>query len=201
MVLFASSTASLGVRKVMRREHGAEDLFLRDGGGGVNAGQQRGREVEAVLRQRGLRLPAGCAVGDALVHVATDAFELYGCDDGADVDGLVQWRADAQSLHARADLGVEGFGDALLHEQARAGAADLALVEPDAIDEAFDGGVDVGVVKDDEGRFAAEFEREFFGGVGGGLADDAAYFGRAGEGDLVDVVDARPAARRCGRRR
>ena len=78
-------------------------------------------------------------------------------DDGADVDGLVEGRAYAEGFHARTDLVVELFGDAFLHEEARAGAADLALVEPDAVDEAFDGGVEVGVVEDDEGRFAAEF--------------------------------------------
>ena len=107
-----------------------------------------------------LRLPAGGAFGDARIDQLADAFELDRRDDGADVDGFVERRADAEGLHARADLGVERLGHALLHEQARAGAADLALVEPDAVDEAFDGGVEIGVVEDDEGRFAAELERE-----------------------------------------
>ncbi len=107
--------------------------------------------------------------------------------DRADVDGLVQRRADAQRFHARADLVVELLGDALLHQQPRARAAHLALVEPDAVDEAFDGGVEVRVVEDDEGALAAEFQAELLRGIRGGLADDAADLGGAGEGDLVDA--------------
>ena len=79
------------------------------------------------------------------------------------------------------------LGDRLLHDQARAGAADLALVEPDGVDDAFDRAVEIGVVEDDERRLAAELQRQLFAGAGGRLADDAADLGRAGEGDLVDV--------------
>ena len=93
------------------------------------------------------------------------------------------------------------FRDRFLHDQARAGAADLALVEPDGVDDAFDRAVEIRVVEDDEGRFAAELERQLFAGAGGRLADDAADLGRAGEGDLVDVrmIDDEP--RRSRRRR
>jgi hypothetical protein len=88
-------------------------------------------------------------------------------------------------------LAMKRVVDRFLHQQARTGAADLALVEPDRIDQAFDGGVQVGVVEDDEGRLAAQFQRQLLAAAGGGLADDAADFGRAGEGQLVDarVVD------------
>ena len=93
------------------------------------------------------------------------------------------------------------LGDAFLHEQARAGAADLALVEPDGVDHALDRAVEIGVVEDDEGRLAAELQRQLLAGAGGRLADDAADLGRAGEGDLVDVrmLDDQP--RRSRRRR
>jgi hypothetical protein len=97
-----------------------------------------------------------------------------------------------RSLAMRAlELVDEARLDRFLHEEARAGAADLALIEPDGIDEAFDGAVQIGVVEDDVGRLAAEFERQALAGAGGGGADDLADFGRAGEGDLVDagVVD------------
>ena len=63
----------------------------------------------------------------------------------------------------------------------------MALVEPDAVNEAFDGGVKVGVFENNERRFAAEFERKFFVRRGGGFADGAADFGGSGEGDFVDV--------------
>jgi uncharacterized protein YidB (DUF937 family) len=81
--------------------------------------------------------------------------------------------------------------DGLLHEEARAGAADVALVEVDALDDAFDGLVDAGVLEDDVGGLAAEFEREALAGARDGLGDALADLGGAGEGDLVDagVVD------------
>jgi hypothetical protein len=51
----------------------------------------------------------------------------------------------------------------------------------------FDRAVEIGVVEHDERRLAAELERQLLAGAGGRLADDAADFGRAGEGDLVDA--------------
>ena len=49
-------------------------------------------------------------------------------------------------------------GDGLLHQQPRARAADVALVEEDAVDDALDGLVERGVVEDDVGGLAAELE-------------------------------------------
>ena len=116
-----------------------------------------------------------------------DGVELDGVDDGADVDGLVEGVADPEAVHPVFQFVVEAGGDAFLDEEAGAGAADLALVEPDGVDEAFDGAVEVGVVEDDVGGFAAEFEGEGLAGACGGLADALADGGGAGEGDLVDV--------------
>ena len=48
-----------------------------------------------------------------------------------------------------------------LDEQPRAGAADVALVEEDAVDDPFDGLIDRRVVEDDVGGFAAQLERVF----------------------------------------
>ncbi len=45
---------------------------------------------------------------------------------------------------------MEKIGNAFLDQKPRAGAADLPLVEPDRIDDAFHGAVDIGVVKNDE---------------------------------------------------
>ena len=53
-----------------------------------------------------------------------------------------------------------------MNEQARPGAADLTLVEPDRIHEPFDGAVDIGVIKDNIGRFSAQFEGEGFATAG-----------------------------------
>ncbi len=88
-------------------------------------------------------------------------------------------------------------GDRLLHEQARAGAADVALVEEDAVDDALDRLVDRRVVEDDVRGLAAELERQPLARCRRPPLDRLADLGRAGEGDLVDagMVDERGAGR------
>jgi hypothetical protein len=84
--------------------------------------------------------------------------------------------------------------DALLHEQAAAGAAHVALVEVDAVDDAFDGLVDGASAKTmlaalpPSSRVASCRCRRWRG-------DELADLGAAGERDLVDagVVDERRA--------
>ena len=93
----------------------------------------------------------------------------------------------SRSFSMRAQLGDEALVDGFLHEQPRARAAHLALVEPDRVDHAFDHAVQVGVVVDDERALAAQLEGKLLARARGGLADDAADLGRAGESDLVDA--------------
>ncbi len=100
------------------------------------------------------------ALGYARVDHLADGFKLHRRDNRADVDRLVKRMTDAQRFHAGAEAGIEGFSDAFLHQQARTRAAYLALVEPDGVNQALDRGVEIGIVEDDEGRFAAQFERE-----------------------------------------
>ena len=90
------------------------------------------------------------------------------------------------------------LGDRLLDQQPRAGAADVALVEEDAVDDALDRLVDRGVVEDDVGRLAAELQGDPLAGAGHRPGDRPADLGRAGERHLVDVrvLDQRAAGRR-----
>ena len=81
----------------------------------------------------------------------------------------------------------EFSSDALLHEKPGSGAADLALIEPDRIDDTFNGSIEISIFMNDEGRLAAQFQRKLLARTGGGLADEPADFGRTGEGDLVDI--------------
>ena len=127
-----------------------EDLFLNDGRAGMHVSEQSGREEAALLRHWTAWLPATRALGDAGIDHFADGFKLHGRHDCSNIDGFIERRAHAERFHARADFCVERFGHALLHEKARACAADLALIEPDGVDEAFDCGVEVGIVKDDE---------------------------------------------------
>ena len=168
-------------------EDGAENFFLGDGGGGFDVGEEGRGEPEAVGGEVAGGLEFGGPFTDAFFDEGGDGFELGTVDDGSEVDGFVEGASDAEGFHSGADFGVEFVGDGFLDEESGAGAADLALVEPDGVDEAFDGTVEVGVIEDDEGGFSAEFEGELFGRSGGGFADDAADFGGAGEGDFVDV--------------
>ena len=123
--------------------------------------QKRWREVQAPRRNRDGRLPAGRAFGDTLIHQALDAFELRARDDGANIDGFIEWRTDAQRVHAVLNLADEFLRDAFLHQQARARATNLPLIEPDAVDQTFDCAVEVSIFEDDERRLTSEFQGEF----------------------------------------
>jgi hypothetical protein len=120
-----------------------------------------------------------------------DAAQLFLAVHRADVGVLVHRVADAERGEADLEFLGDFLDDRFLNKETRAGAADFALVEVDAVDDALDGLVDGGVLEDDVGRFAAEFEGEALelavgARSGGGLGDALADFGGAGEGDLVD---------------
>src|SRR5471030_399876 len=168
-VLFASCTASGGVRKLIATSTGPK--------------------ISACATAAELDAPVISVGGNHEPLAGSSHADWYTVQPSAraDVDRLVERRAEGQLVHARAQLGEEFFLDRFLHQQTRTGAADLALVEPDRIDQAFDGGVEVRVFEDDERRFAAQFQRQLLAAAGGGDADQATDFGRAGEGQLVDT--------------
>jgi hypothetical protein len=148
----------------------------------------------------GSRCPsAGRALGLAGGAQLGDPVELAAAVDGADVGVLVHRVTDPQGRQAALEPAVDVVGDRLLDER-EPGAADVALVEEDAVDDALDGLVERGVVEDDVGRLAAELEGGALAGAGDARGRSSCRPRRAGEGDLVDarVVDDR---RRCRRRR
>jgi hypothetical protein len=98
---------------------------------------------------------------DAGLHLGRDLLDLNRRDNRAHVHRLVERIADAQFFHARPQPVVELVGDAFLHDGARSGAADLALVEPDRVDDALDGRVEIGVLENDERRLAASSSDSF----------------------------------------
>ena len=153
----------------------------------MHIAEQRRRIVEAARRQLDLRLPASCALGDSLVDEPLDPVQLHSRYDGADVNGLVERRPGTQRAHTIANFRDERLGNAFLHQQARTGATDLSLVEPDAVDQAFNRAVEVGVFEDDERGFASQFEREPLVAGRSRAADGASHFGRTGERDLGNV--------------
>src|SRR6185436_16662862 len=89
-----------------------------------------------------------------------DLLQLLLRVDRADVRVLVERVADAQRGEAPLQLADERLGDRLLDEQARARAADVSLVEVDAVDDPLDRLVERAVVEDDVRGLAAELERQ-----------------------------------------
>src|SRR5439155_27285977 len=76
----------------------------------------------------------------------------------------------------------------LLDEEARARAADVALVEVDTVDDSFDRLIERGVVEDDVRRLAAKLERQLLVGSRELALDRLADLRRSAESDLVDAV-------------
>ena len=74
-----------------------------------------------------------------------------------------------------------------MYEEAAASAADLTLIEEDAVDDALNSLVERRIFKDDVGRLATELQREALPLSGDPLGDRDANRGAAGEGDLRDA--------------
>ena len=96
-------------------ENGAEDFLLGDDAGGMDVAEKSWREIEAARGYRDAWLPAGGAFSDALIDEALDAVKLNAGNDGADVDGLIERRANAKRVHAGANFCDQRFGNAFLH--------------------------------------------------------------------------------------
>src|SRR5258708_37906951 len=107
----------------------------------MNVAQQRWWKIQPPSRYGNGRLPAGRTFSYTLIHQSLDALELHGCDDRANVDGFIQWRTHPQGVHAVLNLTNQLIRDALLHQQPRTRTANLPLIEPDAVDQAFHGTV------------------------------------------------------------
>ena len=137
----------------------------------------------------------------AAVDQLANLIELHPRIDRADVGVFVERIADAQSRNAIAQFADDLRENAFLHEQARAGATNVALIEINSGDDSFDRLIDRRVFENDVRRFAAKLERQLLLRPGNGLRNAFANFGRTGERDLVDVVDDRPARVRFRPRR
>src|SRR5436305_9404541 len=168
-------------------EDGAEDLLLGDPVALCDVREDGRHEPVALLRKSAGGLVDLGALFDAGSDELPDLLELGGGVDRADVGVLVERVADAQRREAALELCDQRLVDGLLDEEARAGAADMSLVEVDPVDDPFDRLVQRGVVEDDVRGLAAELERELLAGAGEAALDLLPHLGRAGERDLVDV--------------
>src|SRR5260370_18789208 len=150
----------------------------------MSVAQQCGWKIQPSRGQGNGGLPAGGSCAAALSAQPLNALELHARDDGPNVNGFVQRRTDSQGVHAVLNFADQLIRDALLHQQPRAGAANLSLVEPDAVDEALDGAVEIGVFKNDERRLTAKFEGKLFMALRGDLSNHPPHFRRARKTNL-----------------
>ena len=74
-------------------------------------------------------------------------------------------------------LADDRLDDRLLHEKPRPGAADVSLVEIDAVDDSFHGLIQRRIFEDDVRRFAAELEGQFLFRTCRRSLDALPYFG------------------------
>ena len=167
-------------------EHRAKDFFRRNCRGGFHIGEQCGREKTPRRGKCDLRLEFFSPLGHTLVNQSANALELDGIYDRTHVDGLVERMAHAELPHAALQTLDEFGSNTLLHQKPRTGTAHLALVKPDGINNAFNRAIEIGIIENNERRFAAEFQSQGFASSSRCLADQAAHFGGACEGNLVD---------------
>ncbi len=106
-------------------------------------------------------------------------------DERAGDDARLHAVADLQRLGGGGELLHEGVIDARLHIEAVGAHAGLAGITILGGDGAFHRLVEVGIVEHDEGRIAAQFERNLLHRVRALLHQQLAHRGGAGEGQLL----------------
>src|SRR4051794_7240998 len=139
----------LGRAEGQDREHRPEDLLLRDAVALRNVREDGRREPVAPFGEPAGRLVDLRPFLLAGLDELADLVELLLRVDRADVGVLVEWVTDSQGRQTSLELVDDGFVDRLLHEQTRPGAADVTLIEVDAVDDPLDRLVESGVVEND----------------------------------------------------
>ncbi len=176
------------VLELDRRGDRSKDFLARDLHLVVHAGENRRLdEVAGFLLARLAAGLGGRAFRLAGFQISLDAIVLLLGNQRSHAGVRVERIAERQAARHLRQLIGELIVHLLLHEHARAGAADLALVHEDAERGAEHRRRHVSVGEDDVGRLAAELERDALQVAGRGLQDQLADFGRAGERDLVDI--------------
>ena len=74
-----------------------------------------------------------------------------------------------------------------MHQKARASATDLALIKPDRVNQAFNGGINIGIVENDKSRLTAQLQRKLLTASGGLLTDASPNRGRAGKRNFIHI--------------
>src|SRR5215472_15742735 len=180
---------------VAERRHGddgTEDLFLAQPGCVVDTVEDRGFDVVAVVVAGAGKLVAAGNQPEPVVHAELDVFLdhalLGGGDQRPHVGGRLRRMPDLDLPRQFRHAGQELLVDALLHEQARGGAARLAGVAEHPEDGGAGCRLDVGVVEDQVRGLAAQLQADALHLHAGLGPDPLARPGLAREGDLVNLL-------------
>ena len=178
----------VNVLELLDGDDRTEDLLLGDLHVLSNIGEQGRLDVVALTAVTLTTESNGRTSLLAVLDVVHDALKLELGDlralEGIGGEGVTEFVLGGTLLEASDELVV----DVLLDQQARAGAAALAVVEEDTKVGPRDGVVNVGVIEDDVGRLATQLEGDLLEvALGRSLEDDAANASGTGEGDLVNV--------------
>lgn len=186
--LVRNADGLLLILELLNRANGAKDLLLDDLHVLVDIGEDRRLDEVALVAMAGT---AGQHLGAGLLtvlNVAHDPVKLQlrhlRALEGVGLEGVADLVGQRALLEALQELVV----DRLVDQNARAGAAALAVVEVDTKVDPRDGVVNVGIREDNVGRLATQLQGNLLQvALGRGLQDAPANQGRAGEGDLIDV--------------
>ncbi len=179
----------LGVEAV-HRDHRAEGLLLADLHRGSDAVQDGRLEEQRPDLGAGLAAREdGGARLDGLLDVPGDGLQLLGGDQRAHPRAPRQAAAEPQCAGPGGEPGEELVGDRAVHVEPLDRYAELPGGGEAGPDGAFGGLVQVGVGQHQHGVLAAQLQRGADQAGGGLLGDLAAGPGRAGERDVVGVVD------------
>ena len=185
-----SLASSRGVVDILERQNDqdrAEDLFLNDRTGLVHADQhgrldKEARPTNSVPTRRDAR--SAC---NSLFDIAADCVHLAQRNQRSHLRIWREPRPDLQFRGARRHAFNHLVEYRALNVEPRSRSAGLALVREDRGDRPRYRRLEVRVVKDNDGRLAAELQRKTRHALDRVMTDVPADFGRAGKRDLVDA--------------
>ena len=125
-----------------------------------------------------------CSGAHTRLDQLADSVELRFGIDRADVGVLVEWITDTKHVDAVLELRDEHVGDRFLNQQSASGAADVALVEENSVDDAFNRLIDWRIIEDDVRGFTSKLQRQLLVASRQLPHDDFSHFSRAGKSNL-----------------